>query len=412
MAKERRQLSWGWVWLGAAVILVLVFVAVRSLTRERLDVRVAQVTRQPLESTESTNGRVEPEMNYQIPCPLSTTVKAVYVQAGDKVPAGKVLMRLDDIDALAKLASAESGVKTAQAMVEAATHNGTLEQQQASAAEITRDRIERDQAQHDVDALTKLNAAGAASASEVAAARQRLDAANAALNAAETSGKNRYSPAELARAEAALNDAEANLAAARDVENRTTVRAPIAGTVYSVNARPTDFVDEGKLLLQMADLRHQVVRAYFDEPDIGLLAVGQPAQIKWDARLGQIWHGHIERVPVTVTQYGTRYVGEVLIAVDDNDGQLLPDTNVTVSATTSTQSNALTIPKEALHMENSRPFVFRVQGDELKRTPVTYGAMNINLVAILSGLNEGDWVATGTLNGQPLQEGVPIKEVR
>ncbi|HTX77296.1 MAG TPA: efflux RND transporter periplasmic adaptor subunit [Terracidiphilus sp.] len=386
--------------------------AVRSLTRERLDVRVAQVTRESLSSTESTNGRVEPLVPYQITSPLATTVKAVYVQAGDVVPAGKVLMQLDDIDAVARLAGAESGVRTAQAMLDAATHNGTLAQQQASAAEVTRARIDRDQAQHDLDALTKLQAAGAASASEVGAARQRLDSANAALTAAETSAKNRYSPAEVARAQAALNDAEANLAAARDVENRTTVRAPIAGTVYSVNVRATDFVDQGKPLLQIADLKHELVRAYFDEPDIGALAVGQAALIKWDARLGQIWHGHVERVPVTVTQYGTRYVGEVPIGIDDNDGQLLPDTNVTVTVTTSTQTNALTVPKEALHVENGRPFVFRVQGDELKRTPVNYGNMNINQVAILSGLEEGDWVATGTLSGQPLQEGLPIKEVR
>jgi HlyD family secretion protein len=413
MAKERRQLSWGWVWLGAAVILVLVFVAVRSLTRERLDVRVAQVTRQSLESTESTNGRVEPEINVQITSPLATTVKAVYVQAGDTVRAGKVLMQLDDIDARAKLASAESGVKTAQAMLEAATHNGTQEQQQSSAAEVTRARMDRDQAQHDLEALAKLNLTGAASSSEVAAARQRLETAEAALIAAQTSGKNRYSPAEVARAQAALNDAEANLAVARDIENRTTERAPIAGTVYSVSARATDFVDQGKVLLQIADLKHELVRAYFDEPDIGVLAVGQSAMIKWDARLGQVWHGHIERVPVTVTQYGTRYVGEVPITVDENDdGQLLPDTNVTVTVTTSMQSNALTIPKEALHVENGKPFVFRVEGDGLKRTPVNYGNMNINQVAILSGLKEGDWVATGTLSGQPLQEGMPIKEVR
>jgi hypothetical protein len=33
-------------------------------------------------------------------------------------------------------------------------------------------------------------------------------------------------------------------------------------------------------------------------------------------------------------------------------------------------------------------------------------------VAILSGLSEGDWVATGTTSGQPLEEGVPIKEIR
>jgi HlyD family secretion protein len=409
MAKESKELNWRWVWLGAAVILVLVFLSVRSLTRERLQVRAVQVSRQSLESTMSTNGRVEPEEIIEARSPLATSVKGVYVQAGDQVTAGKLLLVMDDLQARARAAAAESGLKTAQAALEAATHNGTLEQQQASAAEVTRTRIDRDQAQRDLNALTKLNATGAASTSEVAAARQRLDSTNAALDASQTSARNRYSPSEVARAEAALSDAEANLAAAREIESKTTVRAPIAGTVYNLNVKATDFVEEGKLLLQMADLHHERVRAYFDEPDIGILAVGQPILIRWDAKPGTVWHGKIERVPITVTTYGTRNVGEVLVKIDDDDGQLLPETNVTVKVTTSTENNALSIPREALHVENGKPFVFRVDGDQLRRTPVTYGGMNLNQVAILSGLNAGDWVATGTTSGQPLQEELPVK---
>jgi HlyD family secretion protein len=56
------------------------------------------------------------------------------VQPGDQVPAGKLLMVLDDVEARARLATAESGVKAAQAAVEAATHNGTLQERQAAAA--------------------------------------------------------------------------------------------------------------------------------------------------------------------------------------------------------------------------------------------------------------------------------------
>jgi len=412
MAQERKQLSWRWAWLGVAVILVLVFMSVRSLTRTRLEVRAAQATHQELRSTISTNGRVEPLNNYEITCPISTTVKSVHVQPGDQVPAGKLLMVLDDVQARARRATAEAAVKNAQAEVEAATHNGTREQQQATAAEITRARMERDQAQHDLDALIKLNATGAASASEVAAARQRLATANASLEAAQVNAQGRYSQAEIDRARSALADAEANLVAAQQVEDQTKVRAPAAGTVYSIEVKPTDFVEQGKLLLQLADLHQQRVRAYFDEPEIGSLAVGQPIEIKWDARPGRVWHGHIERIPYTVIHLETRTVGEVLVAIDDHDGDLLPDTNVTVTVTTSSQPNALSIPKEALHMENGKPYVFKIVGDELKRTPVVTGAFNLTQQAILSGLNDGDWVATGTTNGQPLQEGIPIKEIR
>ena len=412
MAQERKQLSWRWAWLGAVIILVLVFMSVRSLTRPRLEVRTAQASHQAIKSTISTNGRVEPVTPFQLTCPISTTVKAVYVQPGDKVSAGKLLMVLDDVQARARLATAQAGVKNAEAALEAATHNGTREQQQAAAAETTRARMDRDQAQHDLDALTKLNAAGAASNSEVAAARQRLASANAALDAAQTSSQGRYSPAEVDRAKSALNDAEANLVAAQQVEDQTRVVAPAAGTVYSVDVRATDFVEQGKQLLQLADLQHERVRAYFDEPEIGSLAVGQPIEIKWDARPGKTWHGHIERVPVTVIHLDTRTVGEVPVAIDDPDGELLPDTNVTVTVITASQANALSVPREALHIENGKSYVFKIDNDELKRTPVVTGSFNLTQVAIISGLNEGDRVATGTMGGQPLQEGIPIKEIK
>ncbi len=412
MAQERKQLSWRWAWLGAAIILVLVFMSVRSLTRTRLEVRAAQATHQSLSSTISTNGRVEPVYNDQLICPISTTVKAVYVQPGDHVQAGQVLILLDDVQARARLATAQAAVKNAEAAVEAATHNGTREQQQASAAEITRARMDRDQAQRDLDALMKLNATGAASASEVAAAKQRVATANASLEAAQTSSQGRYSPAEVDRAKSGLDDAEANLLAAQQVEDQTKVRATVSGIAYSIEVKPTDFVEQGKMMGQVADLRHERVRAYFDEPEIGSLAVGQPIEIKWDARPLRTWHGHIERVPVTVIHLETRTVGEVLVTVDDPDGELLPDTNVTVTVTTASQPNALIVPREAVHIENGKSFVFKIAGEELKRTPVVTGAFNLNQVAILSGLNDGDWVATGTTSGQPLQEGVPIKEIR
>jgi HlyD family secretion protein len=196
------------------------------------------------------------------------------------------------------------------------------------------------------------------------------------------------------------------------VVEKASIHAPVTGTVYSLSAGRTEFAEEGKLLLQLADLRHERIRAYFDEPEIGRLAVGQKILIKWDAKPGRQWHGHIVRTPVTVITYGTRNVGEVLIGIDDSDGGLLPDTNVTVTVTTSSEPNTLSIPREALHSENGKPYVYKVVNSGLVRTSVTTGTINLTQVSILSGLNQGDWVATGTANGQPLQEGIPIKVVR
>jgi HlyD family secretion protein len=411
MAEERSQSSRRWLWIGAMVALVAVFFVARNLLREKLVVQEAQVVREPLKATESTNGKVEPEKNYDFYSPLATTVKAVYVQPGDHVPAGKLLIVLDDVEARARVAAAESGLKTAQAAQFAATHNGTQAENQASAAEIEQDRLARDQAQHDLDALVKLEATGAVSPGEVSAARQRLASAQASLDAAQHTAHDRFSPDEIARAEAAVRDAQASLDAARRAEAQTQIYAPVAGTVYGLDAAPTEFAEAGKLLLQMADLTHERVRAYFDEPDLGRLAVGQPIVIEWNAKPGVEWRGHIDRLPVTVVTYLNRTVGDVLVQIDGSSDGLLPDTNVTVTVTTSTQPDVLSVPREAIHFlqPGNHPYVYKVVNGSLLRTPVSTGTFNVTRQAILSGLKEGDWVATGTTSGQPLQEGVPIK---
>lgn len=414
MPEEKKQSNRLWLWLGAAVLVVIVFFAARSFTRDRLPVREARVGRQELQNNISTNGRVEPVVNYPIYSPIATTVKALYIQQGDQVPAGKLLLELDDTEARARVAAAEGAVRNAQAALEAATHNGNLQERQSAAAEIARTTIDRDQARRDLDALTKLKSAGAASPSEVAAAQQRLDSTEAALHAAEESAHSRYAPADVSRAQAALSDAQAGLSAAQGVLAKTAPRAPAAGTVYSLAVNRSDFAEQGRLLLQLADLHNLRVRAYFDEPEIGQLAVGEKVQIKWDgdAKAGHFWFGHVERTPSTVVQYSTRTVGETIVVIDSGDGGLLPDTNVTVTVTTSTQSNALTVPREALHVENGKTFVFKVVGDELIRTPVVVGNPSLTLAPIVSGLQEGDIVATGSTSGLPLQEGIPIKEMQ
>ena len=412
MAEANKQTNRVWLWIGAAGLLVIVFFVARSMTRNRLPIHAAVVSRTELFSTVPTNGLVEPVKNYGFHSPLATSIRAINVQQGDRVKKGQLLMQLDDISARARVASAESALRNAESSYEATRQGGTLDQQQTLTANMSHARLDLAQAQRELAALQKLQTTGAASASEVAAAQQRVSVDQDSLASLETRQQTRYSTSELERARAAVADAQANLTAARAILDQTAYRAPIDGTVYSVLAARSDFVEEGKLLLQMADLKDVRVRAYFDEPEIGNLAIGQPITIVWDARQGKIWHGHIILLPSTIIAYNTRNVGEVLVAIDDADGGLLPDTHVTVTVTTSSEPNILTIPREALHVENTKPYVFLVLNDSLVRTPVTTGSLNLTRVAVTSGLKDGDVVATGSLNGLALEEGVPVKVVR
>jgi HlyD family secretion protein len=400
------------LWIISAVALIVIFYGVHMLTRGKLPIRVAAATIGNLTKASATNGKVQPQSYFEAHAPYPGTISKLYVHEGQKVRTGMLLLAMDDTEAQSRVATALAGLKGAEAAWQAAQHGGTAEERLSLTGDLQKGIIDRDQAQHDYDALVKLEATGAASPSEVSAAKERLDADNASIQTLQQRQTSRYDAADLAHAKANLDDAQAACAAAQDALRQAIVHAPFAGTVYSLPVTPTEFVQQGELLLAMADLSKLDVIAYFDEPEIGDLAVGQPATIAWDAKPNEVWHGHITRLPSTIVTYGTsRNVGEVRVSIDDPDGALLPDTNVRVTITVSSQSNVLTVPHDALHFEQGSSYVYRVEGGTLHRVAVTVGSLNTNDVQIVSGLKAGERVALTTTNGQPLIDGEPVKIV-
>jgi HlyD family secretion protein len=389
----------------------LVLVAFYLFGRDIVEVRVAEVSRQNLISPVSTNGKVEPIDPFFAHAATPGIVERLYVDAGQEVKAGQLLVTMRNPDVAARVASASSSLTTAQLNAQQMQQGGSQEERLAMAADIDRARIQQQQAQHDLDSLRQLQQKGSASASEVTAAQERLNSANASLASVQQRSTNRYSAAEQNRAQAQVADAQAALQAAQSTYADNNIRSPISGTVYSLPVSEYDFVQAGEDLLDVADLTKMRIRAYFDEPDIGKLSPGQAVRITWEAKPNQSWHGHIDRVPTTVITYGTRNVGECLITVDDAHGDLLPNTNVTVTVTTSQRFNVLSVPREAVHTEGTTDYVFRVIDNKLVRTPVKVGITNNVRAEIVSGLTEKDIVALNATSNRDLSNGLSVKTV-
>lgn len=413
MTTSQKTARTGRVWIITTVALILIFYGIHLLTRGKLPIRVAAATLGNLTSTVATNGKVEPEpqYNYEAHAPFPGVVQAVYVHEGEEVPAGQLLLTMDDTEARARMAAALAALRGAEAESQAAEHGGTQEERLSLTGELEKAQIDRDQALHDLEALQKLESSGAASPSEVSSAKARLAADTSTIQVLQKRQTSRYSTVDLAHAHADLQDAQAGFAAAQDALQHAIVHAPFAGTVYSIPVARTDYVQQGDRLLSMADLSKLQIHAYFDEPEIGKLKMGQPVVIEWDARPNEQWHGHILRLPSTIIAFGTRNVGEVLVSIDGDHDDLLPDTNVRVTVTVANESNVLKVPHDALHFERGASYVYRLQGDSLHRVPVTVGTVNLTDVQIVSGLKAGQVIALNTTNGQPLSEGVPVRVV-
>ena len=375
-----------------------------------LKVRVTAVERGPIRSVVSTNGKVEPIQNFEAHAPISTTVKRLLVKEGDHVRKGQLLLQLDDADIRTQAARAQAQVKTAQADQAAQETGGTHEEVLTISAQLSKARSARDTAQRNLDAYRRLLQEGAASPGEVRQAEDALQRAQADLTLLEQKQKDRYSKPENARIEAQAVEAQAAYDAAEDALLKSSVRAPFDGMVYSLPVKQGAFVQAGDLLLQEADLSRVLVRAFVDEPDVGRLQSGQRVEITWDAVPGRTWTGTVNTVPSTVKLRVSRNVGETTCVVDNHDLRLLPNVNVGVTIVIAEHNNVLTLQRDALRIDESKPYVYRIVDHHVKRRTIEFSLQNLTRVEITSGLSEGDSVALPT-DDKPLFDGAVVKVV-
>jgi HlyD family secretion protein len=373
-------------------------------------VRAVSVERGPIRSVVSTNGKIEPIQNFEAHAPISTTVKQLLVKEGDHVRKGQLLLQLDDTDIRSQAARAQSQVKTAQAQQSVLKDEGTKEEVLTLHAQLIKARDARDAAQRNLDALRRLQQQGAASPGEVRQAEDALQGAQADLTLIEQKQKDRYSKSEAARIDAQAGEAQAAYDAAEEALRKSSVRAAFDGIVYSLPVKQGAFVQAGELLLQEADLSQVLVRAFVDEPDIGRLQPGQRVEITWDAVPGRTWIGAVSTVPSTVKLRLSRNVGETTCILDNKDLRLLPNVNVGVTIVVAEHGNVLTLQRDALRIDEAKPYVYRVVDNHLKRQTIEVSLQNLTRVEITSGLSEGDSVALPA-EDKPLVDGASVKIV-
>jgi HlyD family secretion protein len=402
--------EWRWV-IPALAILAAVIVLAAFISRrdDGVRVRTAVAELSDIRSVVSTNGKIEPVVNFEAHAPVPTSVQRVMVREGERVKKGQLLVVLDDADARAQAARAQAQLTGAQADLSASERGGNQEEVLNVEAQMVKARTDRDLAKRNLDTLKKLEQQGAASAGEVLEAENSLARADAQLKFLQQKQTKRYSSSELDRVKAQRAEAQATYEAAQDVLSKSNVRAPFDGIVYSLPVKQGGFVAAGDLLLQLADLRQVLVRAFVDEPDVGRLAAGDPIEITWDAVPGRVWHAKLTAVPSTVKLRGSRNVGETTSIVDNADLKLLPNTNVGVTIVASEHPNALVVPREAIRMDDAKSYVLQVVGRTLKRREVETSLSNLTQVEITRGLSAKDMVATSSLSGKPIGDGTQVK---
>jgi len=243
-------------------------------------------------------GRVEPRSGeIKIAAPLFARVADVPVGAGDKVLAGELLVRLEDDEARARVASAQAQValrKRARNDVAAAGRAAQRRKAEDAVADAEKTVIE---ARAALDQATQQRSAPgaieAARASLVRAQAQFVQQ-DAVLRRLEGQA-NTPLPTAL---EGELTVARAELSAAQAALEKTRIRAPIAGTALKVNVRPGEVASPAAAqpLILLGDISALRVRAQVDEQDLGQIKLGQPVLVRTADFPGKEFPGTISSI--------------------------------------------------------------------------------------------------------------------
>ena len=400
-----------WLIVVAALVLtgILVFVSGRGATAR---VAVTDVVRENLSSVVSTNGKVEPVMPISSRASFPTFVKKVYAVEGQQVKRGQLLFALDDAGVRADLAQARADLAAEEEALRVAKSGGRADQMAKVTADLEKAKALREQLRRDNESLTNLVAQKAATPHELEANRLALAQAEADVQSLEKAKQTYVSQARLDMDRVALLVEHARNQV-WDLEGKmssTHGAAAANGTLYSLPIHQGDFVKEGDLLAEMADLHDVRVRAFIDEPELGQIDLNQTVEIFWDAHPDRVWSGRTEVVPKQVVAHGTRNVGELLCSVSNDRLDLIPNTTVDVRIHISERPSVLVVPRGAVYVDGGKRFVFVVRDDRLHRREITVGITNPTMIEVLSGLQNGDVVA---LRGEAsLKENLHIRAVR
>lgn len=336
----------------------------------------------------------------------------------------------------ANLASSQEAITAAQ--IEAARAAVVSAQVQYDRAQETNeddpteatDQAWREAAQTLADAQGQLDEllAGpdtAASQSNVAAAAARLDGSQADFNlqaAGATAVQIASAESQLAQAQATLADlleaatAEEMAVAAASVEQarlaladaqealaEAAVVAPFAGVVTAVHINKGEIASG--VVVELADMSRLEVVLNVDEVDIGVLALGQTAVLNLETWPETDIPGEVSAIAPNATANSNATVTyDVHISLGASDLPILLGMTANADLITAEREGVLLVPNAAITANRAEDTysvnVVRRDGEGnlvTEEIPVTIGLRDSEFTQILSGLNEGDEVAIGSI---------------
>jgi HlyD family secretion protein len=384
LGRQRRSIWRGWarnVW-KLLVLLLVAAVALYWFMLSPLPVAEHQLERGQIVADVMGTGTLEPRVKATISPKISGRIKEVLADQGDRVVAGKLMVRLDDEELNQQVEIAKANVDSARATIDRLKADKDRALAVFSQARLNYSRVQ------------KLVTTRAASGEE-------MDKATEGINVAE---------AGVSHAEAASVEGQTNLIAAqRTLEYHrarladTMITAPFDGLVVRRHRDPGDVAVPGSPVLTLISTDELWVTAWVDETELAKVQAGQPARVVFRSAPDRSYPGQVARLGRETDRETREFIVDVRILE-------LPD-NWTVGQRAEAfieiarKSDVTLLPASYLVWRDDVAGVFVNQAGRAAWRPVKVGLRNQEKVEVLEGLAAGDTVVVPSTARTALTDG-------
>ena len=386
--------------VGLAVVALVVFASLRR-GPQATPVQLAKVGREDLQAKVTANGKVQAQKKVDISATIPGQVVHLAVKEGDRVKKGQFLLQLDPVSARAAAVGSESSMQALQRELESS-------------------RATRDQARADFERAQRNHQGGIIPDADLEKARTALATAEAGVQATER---------RVAQARAGLDSAE-------DMLSKTTIRAPMDGTVTAKRIEEGEVAvigvqnQPGTVLLTISDMSVVEAEMEVDEASIPSVKLGLEARVRVDAYPNQTFEGVVTEVghsPIVKTTGSNEAIKfKVKVQVKNPPEGIKPGLSVQADILTGFRGQALVIPIQALVVRDvekkpgEKPApgapreeegVYLFEAGKVGFQKLETGLLGETSLEVVAGLKGGETIITGPFKAlRNLKPGDPVRE--
>jgi HlyD family secretion protein len=392
------------------------------------DVAIEKVKKRNITEFITANGKIKPETEVKISPDVSGEIVELHVKDGDKVSNGQLLLKIKPDTYISIRDRATAAVDAAKANL--ANSKAQLEQV----------KVQFEQASLTFNRNKKLWEQGVISEAEWETAKSNYEIAKANVTAAEQT---------VLSAEYSIRSAEASLKEANENLIKTSVYAPMSGTISMLNVEKGERVVGTELMtgtemLRIADLSKMEVLVEVNENDIVRVRESDTAIIELDAYMDKKFKGIVTEIANSAKTAGmstdqvTSFEVKILLLEDsykdliekENNIPFRPGMSASADIQTEVKLDVLSLPIQAITtridtvnkndtavLENKdkepEEVAFVYEDGKVKQLKVVTGIQDNNFIEILEGLKEDEEVVAAPYNviNKRLKDGSAVNVV-